>query len=89
MVVHHVLELLLIWGANIEGRPVQSYKQVLRYLLKYMFKDEPNSSPFQATAKAVIEASVEEEPVRRSFQKILMKTVGEQGLGAASNQKVG
>ena len=80
VVVHHVPELLLIWGANIEGRPVQSYKQVLRYLLKYMFKDEPNSSPFQATAKAVIEASVEEEPVRRSFQKILMKTVGEHDL---------
>ena len=28
-IVHHVPQLLVIWGANIEGRPVQSYKQVL------------------------------------------------------------
>ena len=79
-VVHHVPELLLLWGANIEGRPVQSYKQVLRYLLKYMFKDEPNSSPFQAITKAVIEATADEEPVRRLFQRLLMKTVGEHDL---------
>jgi hypothetical protein len=79
-VVHHVAELLLIWGANIEGRPVQSYRQVLRYLLKYMFKEEPNSSPFQAITKAVIQAAAEEDPVRRTFQRILMKTVGEHDL---------
>ena len=79
-VVHHVPELLLIWGANIEGRPVQSYRQVLRYLLKYMFKEEPNSSPFQTMTKAVIEAAAQEDPVRRTFQKILMKTVGEHDL---------
>ena len=79
-IVHHMPELLLIWGANIEGRPVQSYKQVLRYLLKYMFKDEPNSAPFMAVSKAVIEASTDAEPVRRAFQKILMKTVGEHDL---------
>ena len=79
-VVHHVPELLLIWGANIEGRPVQSYRQVLRYLLKYMFKEEPNSSPFQAITKAVIQAAADEDPVRRTFQKILMKTVGEHDL---------
>jgi hypothetical protein len=78
--VHHVPELLLLWGANIEGRPVQSYQQVLRYLLKYMMKDEPNSAPFQAICKAVVEASKDEEPVRRAFQKILMKTVGEHDL---------
>ena len=79
-IVHHIPELLLLWGANIEGRPVQSYKQVLRYLLKYMFKDEPNSSPFQAITKSVVEAIGEEEPTRRLFQKILMKTVGEHDL---------
>ena len=43
-IVYHMPELVLIWGANIEGRPLQSYKQVLRHLLKYMFKDEPNSA---------------------------------------------
>jgi hypothetical protein len=45
-----------------------------------MFKDEPNSSPFMAVSKAVIEASTDAEPVRRVFQKILMKTVAEHDL---------
>ena len=78
--VHHVPELLLIWGANIEGRPVQSYHQTLRYLLKYMMKDEPNSASFGAVLKGVVEASKDEEPVRKAFQKMLMKTVGEHDL---------
>ena len=80
VLVHHVPELLLIWGANIEGRPVQSHQQVLRYLLKYMMKDEPNSASFGAICKAVVTASKDEEPVRKTFQKILMKTVGEHDL---------
>jgi len=79
-VVHHVPEFLLIWQGNIEGRPVQSYEQVLRYLLKYMMKDEPNSTSFTAVCKSVVEASKDEDPVRRAFQKILMKTVGEHDL---------
>jgi hypothetical protein len=79
-VVHHMPEYLLIWEANIKGRPVQSYQQVLRYLLKYMMKDEPNSAPFSAVCKGVVEASKDEDPVRRAFQKILMKTVGKHNL---------
>ena len=31
--VSHIPELLSIWQANIEGRPVRSYEQVIRYLL--------------------------------------------------------
>jgi len=78
--VHHVPEFLLIWGANVEGRPVQSYQQLLRYLLKYMMKSEPNSAPFKAICRGVIAASEDDEPVRKSFQKVLMKTVGEHDL---------
>ena len=80
MIVHHIPELLLDWGANIEGRPVQSFDQVIRYLLKYMMKDEPNSVPFSSITKAVVKAAKDEDPVRRAFQKILMKTVGEDDL---------
>jgi hypothetical protein len=61
--VHHIAELLTIWGANIEGRPVESYEQVIRYLLKYMMKDEPNSQPFSAIYKAVVESAEDDEPV--------------------------
>jgi len=65
-VVHHVPEFLLIWLGNIEGRPVQSYEQVLRYLLKYMMKDEPNSTSFTAVCRSVVEASKDEDPVKRA-----------------------
>jgi hypothetical protein len=75
--VHHIAELLTIWGANIEGRPVESYEQVIRYLLKYMMKDEPNSQPFSAICKAVVESAKDDEPVQKTFQQILMKTVGQ------------
>jgi hypothetical protein len=61
--VHHIAELLTIWGANIEGRPVESYEQVIRYLLKYMMKDETNSQTFSTICKAVVESAEEDEPV--------------------------
>jgi hypothetical protein len=75
--VHHIPELLTIWGGNIEGSVVESYPQVIRYLLKYMMKDEPNSKPFNAICKAVVENAEEEAPLRKAFQQILMKTVGQ------------
>ncbi len=49
-------------------------------MLKYMMKDEPNSASFGAICKAVVTASKDEEPVRKTFQKILMKTIGEHDL---------
>ncbi|XP_070182372.1 uncharacterized protein [Littorina saxatilis] len=79
-VVHHIAELLTVWGANIEGRTVNSYKQVLAYLLKYMYKDEPDSQPFQAISKAVIDNAGTEDPVRKAFQQILMKTIKQHDL---------
>jgi hypothetical protein len=45
-----------------------------------MMKDEPNSTSFSAVCKSVVEASKDEDPVRRAFQKILMRTVGEHDL---------
>ncbi|KAL8566184.1 hypothetical protein ACOMHN_034760 [Nucella lapillus] len=56
-IVHHIPELLTIWGANIEGRTIETYEQVLRYLLKYMYKAEPDSQTFQAISKAVVSNS--------------------------------
>ncbi|XP_070203297.1 uncharacterized protein [Littorina saxatilis] len=79
-IVHHIAELLTIWGANIECRTVNSYRQVLNYLLKYMYKNEPDSQTFQTISKAIIDNSGEEVPVRKAFQQILMKTLKEHDL---------
>ena len=78
--VAHIPELLCIWQANIEGRPVRSYRQVQRYLLKYMMKNEPNSAPFNAIMRATVEDANQEDPVRKIFQRILMKTIGTHDL---------
>ena len=79
-VVHHIPELLTVWCANVETRPVKSFEQVIRYILKYLTKPEPNSPPFETILKSVIEVADEDETVRKVLQKILMKTVGEHDL---------
>ena len=79
-VVHHIPELLTVWCANVETRPVKSFEQVIRYILKYLVKPEPNSPPFESILKSVVEVSNEDESVRKIMQKILMKTVGEHDL---------
>ncbi|KAL8588035.1 hypothetical protein ACOMHN_065040 [Nucella lapillus] len=66
-IVHHIPELLTILGANIEGRTIETYEKVLRYLLKYMYKAEPDSQTFQAISKAVVSNAGDDMPVERSF----------------------
>ena len=45
-----------------------------------MMKGEPNSPSFSTISKAVVESVRDEEPVRKAFQKIIMKTIGEHDL---------
>ena len=78
--VSHIPELLSIWQANIEGRPVRSYEQVIRYLLKYMMKEEPNSKPFDAMMRASVEEVDEADPVRKVFTRTLIKSMGNHDL---------
>ena len=78
--VSHIPELLSIWQANIEGRPVRSYEQVIRYLLKYMMKEEPNSKPFDAMMRASVEEVAEADPVRKVFTRTLIKSMGNHDL---------
>ncbi|KAL8605082.1 hypothetical protein ACOMHN_018883 [Nucella lapillus] len=79
-IVHHIPELLTIWGANIEGRTIETYEQVLRYLLKYINKAEPDSQTFQAISKAVVSNAGDDMPVRKVFHQILMKTLKQHDL---------
>ena len=78
--VHHIAELLTVWCGNVETRTVKSMESVIRYILYYMVKPEPNSPPFDSILKSVIDVANENEAVRKVMQRILMKTVGEHDL---------
>ena len=54
--------------------------QVIKYLLKYMMKEEPNSSTFNAITRAAIQEVESDDPVKKVFQKVLMKTVGQHDM---------
>ena len=69
-VVHHIPELLTVWCANVETRPVKSFDQVIRYILKYLVKPEPNSPPFDSIIKSVVDVANEDEPVRKVMQRV-------------------
>ena len=45
-----------------------------------MMKEEPNSEPFKTICQGVIGRAEETDPVRKVFQHVLMKSVGEHDL---------
>ena len=55
---------------------MRSYREVIRYLLKYMSKDEPNSTAYESILKSTIDVLQDDDPIRKAFHKILMKTIG-------------
>merc|ERR1711860_315687 len=41
--VGHIVELLILWGANTDQKTIESYEQLLNYILKYVMKPEKAS----------------------------------------------
>ena len=41
--VGHIYELLIIWGGNTDQKTIESYDQLLNYILKYVMKPEKAS----------------------------------------------
>ena len=48
--------------------------------MKYIFKDEPNSQPFNSILRATIEETDDDDPVRKCFTRILNKSISAHDL---------
>ena len=79
-IVCHIPELLPVWRANIDMKLISSPKQLLRYILKYIMKPEPGSLAFNDIVRLLTAGSDDNTPVRKLFQKVLLKVVSEHDI---------
>ena len=78
--VMHIPELLSIWRGNIDCKLIDSPKHLLKYLLKYLMKPEEGSLQFSEIIKIITNNASDTTPVRKIFQKILLKCVSEHDI---------
>ena len=50
---NYIIEILLLWGANVDQKCITSYEKVVQYLLKYVLKPEKQSEYFANLAKVI------------------------------------
>ena len=79
-IVTHIPEILLVWRGNTDAQIVKSYKQLLQYILKYMFKPETGSETFTNVVRSLTENCEDESPVRKLFCRVLLKTLNEHDM---------
>ena len=79
-IVMHVPELLVLWRGNVDQKLIDNPKQFLKYALKYLLKPEVGSLAFSDIIKTLTKNADENAPVRKVFQKILLKLVGEHDM---------
>ena len=78
--VRHIPEILSVWRANCEVTLVKSVQAIIKYVLKYCLKPEVASHSFEDIVKHLTENADDNDPVRKLFGRILLKTVGEHDL---------
>ena len=76
-IVQHVPELLSIWRGNVDQKLIESLQHLLRYLLKYVLKPEQGSQMFTNIVKSLTDDAPNDCPVRKVFQKVIMRTTSE------------
>ena len=87
-VVIHLPELALIWRGNTEAKLIDNPKAFLKYISKYMLKPEVASLSFKDIVKTLTMNAEENTPVRKIFQKVMMKTVSEHDMSKNECWKV-
>ena len=78
--VMHIPELLSLWRGNIDAKPITNPNQTLQYILKYMCKPEEGSLTFTDMVKILTEKTDENSPIRKLFQRIVLKTISEHDI---------
>ena len=77
---NHIVELLLLWGANVDQKTVQTYDQLVRYILKYVLKPEEISDFFSKLKKAIAKKVDDDTPLNKTAQKVLMSCLGQRDM---------
>ena len=71
----HVKEILLIWRANTDTKPIYDTEQVRKYLFKYVCKSEKESTAFKKAVVAAVANSDDKTTVKSGLQKLFIKGV--------------
>ena len=79
---NHIVELLLIWGANVDQKTVQTYQSVIQYILKYVLKPEETSDFFSKLKQALAKKIDDETPLNKTAQKVLMSCLGQRDISS-------
>ena len=87
-IVNHIPELLTIWRGNIDQKIITSSDGLLKYILKYCLKPEEGSLAFTDIVKTLSAQAAEDSPVRKLFQRILLKTVSEHDISINECHKI-
>ena len=87
-IVVHVPEIALIWRGNTEAKMIDCPKAFVKYISKYMLKPEVPSLPFKDIVKTLTLNAEDNTPVRKIFQKIMMKLVSEHDMSKNECWKV-
>ena len=87
-IVQTIQELLIIWRGNCDAKLVESLKALMKYVMKYVFKKEENSPSFDAVVKDLTEKTASDTPVRKLFQRILLKSIANHDMGYHEAHKI-
>jgi len=77
---NHIAELLILWGANVDQKTVQTYEQLVQYILKYVLKPEETSDFFTKLKKAIAKKVDDDTPLNKTAQKVLMSCLGQRDM---------
>ena len=87
-IVTHIPEILVVWRGNTDAQIIRSLQDLLRYVLKYMFKPETGSETFQNVVNSLTANFDDESPVRRLFCRVLLKTLNEHDISRTEAYKI-
>ena len=77
---NHIAELLIIWGANVDQKTIETYEQLVQYILKYVMKAEETSDFLSKLKKAMTKKIDDDTPLNKTAQKVLMSCLGQRDM---------
>ena len=79
---NHIGELLILWGANVDQKCIQSYEHLRDYLLKYVLKPEKISDFFTRLARVIGRKVDDTTSLNKIAQKVLMNCIGQRDMSS-------